>query len=117
MEAPPLQKLVGRRIRELRVRAGLTQADLAGRIGMPSKYLAGVEAGVRNVTLRNLERLSQGLRVTPRELMAPGSAKAPSKQKGQEALFTNLLRQCDPAARTHVLRLLRRISALSLKRR
>jgi transcriptional regulator with XRE-family HTH domain len=112
----PLQKALGQRIRDLRIGAGLTQADLSARAKMPSKYLAGVEAGVRNITVRNLERLAKGLQVSPRDLMPGTKPSSTPKRKGQEALFINLVRQCDGAARTHILRLLRRISVLTAKR-
>jgi transcriptional regulator with XRE-family HTH domain len=47
-------------VRELRRRAGLTQ-ELAERADVHRTYLAGIEAGARNVGLVNLIYLAKGL--------------------------------------------------------
>lgn len=54
----------GNRIRELRARSGMSQEILAHRAGMDRSYLSGVERGLRNISLDNIERLAKALNVS-----------------------------------------------------
>jgi len=49
---------VGRRIRELRVKAGLTQAEVAERFGTTVPNYQRIEHGLQNLTLRTIARLA-----------------------------------------------------------
>lgn len=55
---------VGRRMRELRLKTGLSQEKFALRIGMDRTYYASVEAGKRNISLCNLKKIADGLGVS-----------------------------------------------------
>lgn len=57
-------KLVGMRIAQLRHERGLSQLEFASRINMARTYFAEVETGKRNVSMRNLEKITRGLDVT-----------------------------------------------------
>ena len=59
---------VGNRIRELRNETGLSQEKLALKIGMDRTYFASVELGKRNIALKNIEKIANGLGVTLSEL-------------------------------------------------
>jgi transcriptional regulator with XRE-family HTH domain len=59
----------GRRVRELRIRAGLSQEDFAAHCDLDRTYISGIERGMRNVALRNIERIAKTLRVSLSELM------------------------------------------------
>ena len=52
---------MGRRIRERRESLKLTREDLAGQIGVSSKFIAAVEYGEKGVSLKNLYFLTQVL--------------------------------------------------------
>jgi len=52
-------QLVGQRLREARETLGLTQADVAGALGIPRTSLLAVEAGRRKVTGLELRRLAR----------------------------------------------------------
>jgi transcriptional regulator with XRE-family HTH domain len=62
--APDIRRKVGLRIKELRAERGMSQESLAYAIGMARTYLAEVEAGKRNISVINLERIATGLGVT-----------------------------------------------------
>ncbi len=62
--ATDIRRKVGLRIKELRAERGMSQESLAYAIGMARTYLAEVEAGKRNVSVINLERIATGLGVT-----------------------------------------------------
>ncbi|HEY9476624.1 MAG TPA: helix-turn-helix transcriptional regulator [Mycobacteriales bacterium] len=52
---------IGERVAEARRAAGLSQADLAGRVGMDRTALVRVEAGERKVSALELMRLAEQL--------------------------------------------------------
>lgn len=59
---------VGNRIRELRHKTGLSQEKFALKIGMDRTYFASVELGKRNIALKNIEKIANGLGVSLSEL-------------------------------------------------
>ena len=61
-------QLLGRRIRELRNITGLSQEKFALKIGMDRTYFASIESGKRNVAIRNIKKIADGLGVTLSEL-------------------------------------------------
>ncbi len=56
------------RIRNLRIDRGLSQEKFALKIDMDRTYYASVEAGKRNISLRNIKKIADGLDVTLEEL-------------------------------------------------
>ncbi len=63
-----VQILFGNRIRSLRTAAGLSQEKFALHIGMDRTYYASVEAGKRNISLNNIEKIAKGLDISLSEL-------------------------------------------------
>lgn len=59
---------LGKRIRELRQQAALSQEKFALKIGMDRTYFASVEAGKRNISIVNIKKIADGLGVTLSEL-------------------------------------------------
>ena len=59
---------LGKRIRELRQKTGLSQEKFALKIGMDRTYFASVEAGRRNIAICNIKKIADGLDVTLSEL-------------------------------------------------
>lgn len=58
----------GNRIRELRIKTGLSQEKFALKIDMDRTYYASVESGKRNIALINIQKIADGLGVSLREL-------------------------------------------------
>lgn len=56
-------KVVGRELRETRHALGLTQAQVAQRLGVSASYIAAVEAGRRNLTLGQLANIANAMRL------------------------------------------------------
>jgi transcriptional regulator with XRE-family HTH domain len=65
-----LSRLVGRRIALLRQRAGLSQRELADRLGWTRDVIAHYELGRRELGLERLSALAAALRVSPPTLLA-----------------------------------------------
>jgi transcriptional regulator with XRE-family HTH domain len=58
----------GRAIRRIRQEQGINQEEAAERCGLHRTYYSGIERGVRNVSLVNIERVAKGLKVGMPEL-------------------------------------------------
>lgn len=56
-------------MRRIRVAAGLSQDEIAVRMGVEQTYVSGLERGVRNPTLTTLERAAMALNVKITELL------------------------------------------------
>ena len=63
-----ITKKFGLRIKVLRKARGLSQEDLAELSNLDRTYISGIERGLRNVALRNIESLAQALQVSISEL-------------------------------------------------
>jgi transcriptional regulator with XRE-family HTH domain len=59
----------GSRLRQLRQKRGVTQEELAHRVGMDVSYLSELENGRKEPCLRKMKEISQGLEVRLTELM------------------------------------------------
>ena len=64
-----MRKLVGRNVKRVREKIGLTQEKLSEISGFSQQYISGLEQGRRNPTIVTLYELSQALGVTHIELM------------------------------------------------
>ena len=54
----------GRAIRRIREEQEINQEEAAERCGLHRTYYSGVERGVRNVSLVNIEKIAKGLKKT-----------------------------------------------------
>jgi transcriptional regulator with XRE-family HTH domain len=52
----------GRAIRRIRQEQGINQEEAAERCGLHRTYYSGIERGIRNVSIVNIERIAKGLR-------------------------------------------------------
>ena len=59
---------LGIRIKTLRNKIGISQEKFALSIGMDRTYFASVEAGKRNISICNLQKIALGLGVSLSEL-------------------------------------------------
>jgi len=58
----------GRAIRRIRQEQAINQEEAADRCGLHRTYYSGIERGVRNVSLVNIEKIAKGLRTALPEL-------------------------------------------------
>ena len=65
-----IAQALGQRIKELRTQTGLSQEKFALLINMDRTYFASVEAGKRNIAIRNIQRIADGLNVSLSELVS-----------------------------------------------
>lgn len=81
-----VRRLVGRNARRLRIAAGLSQAELAERMGVDRAYVSGLELGQRNPTVVTLWHVAQALGV--------GLAPFFKGEKQQRGSVTGSIRGC-----------------------
>jgi len=65
----PLRDILAKNMRRLRAERGLSQEALAHECGMNRTYLSAVERSERNVSIDNIARIAEGLRVEPWRLL------------------------------------------------
>ena len=63
MSDSSIQRVLGRNVRALRRRSGLSQEAFGDQLGLHRTYIGGVERGERNLTLQTVERLGEVLGV------------------------------------------------------
>lgn len=63
-----IQEKLGLTIKQLRNNLGLSQEKFALSINMDRTYFASVEAGKRNLSINNIEKIANGLGVSLSEL-------------------------------------------------
>lgn len=66
-----MRKLVGRNVRRIRLRKGLTQEALAALCGFSQQYLSGLEQGARNPTVVTIYEIATALGVSHLDLLRP----------------------------------------------
>ena len=83
-----IKRAVGKRIKIVRQRNGLTQDQLAEQVGLSSKYISGIERGVENPTMDILLRVAKMLGVEPYDLFLFGESEESEKalRKGIEKM-------------------------------
>ena len=64
-----LYRMVGKRVRQLRLRRNLTQEQLAERAGISTSFLGHIERGTRRMSLDNFYRLVRALNCTANDLL------------------------------------------------
>ncbi len=62
-------KQVGKRIKEYRIKAGLTQEELAERVGISPNYLSAIERGVKLIRLDKLVYVINELNCTADDIL------------------------------------------------
>ena len=63
-----MKELLGKRIKELRIKKGLTQEQFAELVGMGERNLSKIECGINFISADTLNRITKALNITPKEL-------------------------------------------------
>jgi len=62
------QQKLGKKIKQLRLTAELSQERLGEISGLDRTYISGIERGVRNPSIRNIEKLAKALKTKVSDL-------------------------------------------------
>lgn len=63
MNTDPIYSRLGENLKQIRLRKGMSQGDVASKIGADPAYISGIENGRRNVTLATIDKLANALEV------------------------------------------------------
>lgn len=66
-----LLKIVGQNVARGRKLKGWSQERLAAECGLHRTYIGGIERGERNISLKNVAKITDALEITPAELLSP----------------------------------------------
>ena len=114
----PLDVMVGARIRIFRTHSGMSQSDLAEKIGVAFQQVQKYEKGTNRVGASRLSRIAAVLGVSIGELFEasaekPGDAKSPFRLlAGRDALrvLTAFSRMSDPRVRRAIAQLVETVA-------
>ena len=59
----------GKKVKTIRLEKDMSQADLAKLLDVHVTYISGIERGIRNMSLKNIEKLAKALKVPIEELI------------------------------------------------
>lgn len=76
-----LSRIIGDRIRRLRKQKGLTQQELAEKVGMEYTMIGRVEQGVRNLTIEGILKVAEALDADANYILAQKKKKTPLTEK------------------------------------
>ena len=62
-------KQIGNRIKELRIKSDLSQEKLSFACDLDRTYIGSVERGERNISVLNLRKIANALKVQPTDLL------------------------------------------------
>lgn len=76
-----LKKKLGKQIRYLRKKRGITQALLAEKTGLSDNFIGLLERGLTSPSLETLDKISKALKVSMKELFDFEPSKEPNREK------------------------------------
>ena len=79
-----IEKIIAQSIKERRRKLKMTQDELAAAASVDRGYISEIESGKKNFTIQILERIAQGLQITPEELMCKHLAPSVQSTDRQE---------------------------------
>jgi transcriptional regulator with XRE-family HTH domain len=68
-----IKEKIGTRIKALREVKAMSQKDLAYESDLDRSYIASVESGQRNISIVNIEKIANALKVSLKEFFEDGS--------------------------------------------
>jgi len=64
-----ISKQFGQRARTIRLKQGLSQGDVAKRMNVHRSYISSIERGIRNPSLKVIQRIAKALEVPMEKLI------------------------------------------------
>jgi transcriptional regulator with XRE-family HTH domain len=83
-----MRKLVGRNVKRIRQRNGLTQEQLAELSGFSQQYISSLETGGRNPTVVTVYELAMALGVSHLDVLRPSRDVKPSPKRSRTGRTT-----------------------------
>ncbi len=100
---------IGSRIREARIKNGMSQAELAVKSSISLPHISDIELGKSNMMLPSFIRIAEALQVSADSLLRPN---VPGVTSLYESEFSELLNDCTPSQMDSILKVNKSMSKL-----
>lgn len=104
---------IGSRIREARIKSGMSQAELAVKSGISLPHISDIELGKSNMMLPSFIRIAEALQVSADSLLRPN---VPGVASIYESEFSELLNDCTPSQMDSILKIVRELKQTMCKK-
>ncbi len=64
-----ISKKFGKKVKEIRLKKGLSQGDISRRLSLHRSYISGIERGVRNPSLKVIQKIAKALEIDINKLI------------------------------------------------
>jgi len=64
-----IKKQLGKKVKEIRLKKGYSQEEIAFRCGLHRTYISDIERGGRNVSVENIKKIADAFNIDPSELL------------------------------------------------
>lgn len=107
-----LNEIIGKNLKELRIRKNLSQEELAKEIGISASNLREIEYGNGNPTILTIERIAEGLNITTSVLVSSDMDERDVLIR--ESIFSNLsfIRKLPQERQTLIIRIFEQLVLL-----
>jgi len=81
-----IKHLLGNKIKHLRTALGKSQEELGFSCGLHRTYISDIERGTRNISIENIAKIAESLKVKPKELLDFRVRRSPSLIKKRKRI-------------------------------
>lgn len=106
-------KVIGSRIREARIKRGMSQAELAVKANISLPHISDLERGKSSMMLASFIRISEALQVSADSLLRPN---VPSVKNIYESEFSDLFEDFSAAQMDSILRIVKELKNMMLEK-
>jgi len=69
IKATRIRQQLGKKVRELRKKLGISQEELGFRANLHRTYIGSIERAEQNVSIDNIHKIAKALKVSPKDLL------------------------------------------------
>ena len=106
------KKLIGARIRNVRLEQNMSQADLAAKASVSLPLISNIELGKTNMQLETFVKIAEALQVSTDRLLRADVPEVNALYQGE---FAELLKDCNPCEAETILNIVRDVKSTMRK--
>lgn len=106
-------QIIGSRIREVRVKKGMSQAELAAKTNISLPHISDLELGKSRMMLASFVRITEALQVSADSLLRPD---IPEVKNLYQSEFADILDDCTPAEIDSILKIVKELKTTMHKK-
>lgn len=106
-------QIIGSRIREVRVKKGMSQAELAAKANISLPHISDLELGKSRMMLASFVRITEALQASADSLLRPD---IPEMKNLSQSEFADILDDCTPAKIDSILKIVKELKTTMHKK-